>query len=64
MSRWNRVKALIMKEIINVWRDKKSRFAIIIPPILQLLILAHAATLEVKNIGITINNQDIGSYSP
>jgi ABC-2 type transport system permease protein len=60
---WQRIKALIIKELLNIWRDPKSRYALIIPPIIQLLILAHAATLEVNNIDVTIYNQDTGWYS-
>lgn len=52
-----------MKEILAVWRDPKSRFAMVIPPILQLFIFAHAITLEVNSISLGIYNQDLGWYS-
>ncbi len=58
-----RTKALIIKEILAVWRDKKSRFMLIAPPLVQLIILAHAATLDVTNISLGIYNQDKGWYS-
>lgn len=58
-----RIKALVVKEILAVWRDKKSRIALVAPPLMQLLILAHAATLEVKHITIGYVNQDSGWYS-
>ncbi|MBS0271365.1 MAG: ABC transporter permease [Proteobacteria bacterium] len=60
---WYRIKALIIKEILAVWRDKKSRFMLIAPPLVQLIILSHAATLEVLNISLGVNNQDNGWYS-
>jgi ABC-2 type transport system permease protein len=58
-----RIKALVIKEILAILRDKHSRVALIAPPIFQLLILAHAATLEVRNISIGVYNQDSGWYS-
>lgn len=60
---WYRIRALIIKEILAVWRDKKSRFMLIAPPLVQLVILSHAATLEVINISLGVNNQDNGWYS-
>lgn len=60
---WSSIKALIIKEILAVWRDKKSRFVLIGPPLMQLIIFAHAATLDVSNISIGIHNQDKGWYS-
>lgn len=60
---WPRIKALIIKEILAVWRDKKSRIVLIGPPLMQLIILAHAATLDVSNISIGIYNQDKGEHS-
>ena len=56
----NRVLVLIIKELIAVWRDKKSRFILIFPPIWQLFIFAFAATLDVKNVTIGILNRDNG----
>ncbi len=60
---WNRILALIHKEILAVWRDKKSRSMLIVPPLLQLLIFAYAATLDVKNVPIGILNRDYGAES-
>ena len=60
---WFRIKALIIKEILAVWRDKKSRIMLVMPPLVQLIILSHAATLDVNNISLGIYNQDSGWYS-
>ncbi len=57
---WNRVLSLIWKEILAVVRDPKSRLSIFVPPIIQLLIFAYAATLDVKNVPIGILNRDNG----
>lgn len=58
-----RILALLIKEFLAVWRDKKSRFTLIGPPIIQLFIFAWAATLDVKNVPIGILNLDQGQPS-
>jgi ABC-2 type transport system permease protein len=50
--------ALIRKEFLAIWSDKKSRMIIIIPPLLQLLLFSFAVTLEVKNISLGILDRD------
>src|SRR3972149_205099 len=55
-----RILALIIKELLAVWRDPKSRFAILLPPLIQLFIFTFAATLDVKNISMGILNRDNG----
>ncbi len=56
----HRVFSLIWKELLTVLRDKKVRFSILIPPIIQLCIFTFAATLDVKNVPIGILNKDHG----
>lgn len=63
LKAWPRIKALIIKEILAVWRDKKSRIVLIGPPLIQLIILTHAATLDVSNISVGVYNQDKGAHS-
>ncbi|MBX9703549.1 MAG: ABC transporter permease [Silvanigrellaceae bacterium] len=58
-----RILTLIYKEILAVWRDKKSRFVLIVPPILQLMVFSLAGTLDVKNVPIGILNRDSGAES-
>lgn len=58
-----RITTLIKKEILTFWRDKKSRVVLILPPLMQLLIFAFAATLDVKNVPIAIVNNDNGASS-
>lgn len=59
----NRILTLIHKELLAVWRDKKSRAVLIVPPLMQLFIFALAATLDVKNVPIGILNRDNGEHS-
>lgn len=57
-----RILALIIKEMLTLVRDKKSRTLLIGPPIVQLLIFAFAATLEVKNVSLAVFNEDAGRH--
>lgn len=49
-----RIISLIKKEFILIWKDPKSRMLIVVPPLLQLVIFAHAATMEVKNLDMAV----------
>ncbi len=49
-----RIKALIKKEFLTIFKDPKNRALIIMPPILQLFVFAQAITLEVRNIDISV----------
>ena len=54
---------LIQKELLQVLRNKTMLPIIFIVPIVQLLILVHAATLEMKNIDMYIVDKDLSSTS-
>lgn len=58
--RWKRIKSLLIKEMRTIWRDKKSRLILILPPLLQLFIFSLAATLDVKDVPIAVLNRDYG----
>jgi ABC-2 type transport system permease protein len=60
---WTRLIALIVKELLSVWRDKKSRFVLVVPPLVQLFVFSYAATYDVTNIRIAVFNQDAGAPS-
>lgn len=51
---FRRIMTLIKKEFLSIWRDKRSRMLLIAPPLMQLLIFAHAATMEVRNIDMVV----------
>lgn len=59
---FGRIAALIVKELLTLVRDPKSRTLLIGPPILQLLIFSFAATLEVKNVSLAVMNEDAGRH--
>jgi ABC-2 type transport system permease protein len=60
---WLRIRSLIIKELLAVWRDPKGRFVLLVPPVIQMLIFSYAATQEVKNVRIAVLNQDMGIYA-
>ncbi len=57
---WTRLLALIVKELLVVLRDPRSRAILIGPPVVQLLVFSLAATLEVKNVDLVVMNRDEG----
>jgi ABC-2 type transport system permease protein len=60
---FHRLKALIVKELLAILRDKRSRLLLVIPPLAQMVVFSFAATLEVKNVSIGILNNDGGQAS-
>ncbi len=55
-----RIVTLIIKELIGIWRDPKSRMTLLVPPVIQLVIFTFAATLDVKNVTMGVLNLDNG----
>lgn len=60
---FTRLRAQFVKEVLSLLRDPRSRMVVFVPPILQLLVFAFAATLEVRNVDIAVYNQDTGRWS-
>lgn len=57
---YKRILALIRKELLGVLRDRKIRFSLLMPPLIQLFIFTFAATLDVQNVTMGILNRDNG----
>jgi ABC-2 type transport system permease protein len=57
---WHRILALVVKEMLAVFRDPKSRFVLIVPPLLQMVVFSFAATQEVRNVRVAVFDQDGG----
>ncbi|OYY73209.1 MAG: antibiotic ABC transporter permease [Gammaproteobacteria bacterium 28-57-27] len=55
---WQRIIALSIKEFQALLRDPRSRFVIIIPPLLQLLVFSFAATFDLNHVPLAVYNQD------
>ena len=58
-----RLHAQVIKELLSLLRDPRTRVALIVPPILQLFVFSFAATLEVDNVKIAVVNEDAGRWS-
>ena len=57
-ANFQRLISLIIKEFHSVWRDKKSRALLFLPPVIQLFLFSHAATLDIDNISVAVLNED------
>ena len=55
-----RLRALMIKELLNILRDPKSRTVLIVPPIIQIFVFSFAMTMEAKNIHLGVVNLDAG----
>lgn len=53
-----RIRSLLIKEFIQLWRDKWGRFRLIVPPIVQLLLFGYAATFEVYHVSTAVLDLD------
>jgi len=60
---WQRLRALIVKELLAVFRDPRSRMVLIGPPLLQIFVFSYAATLDITNIDVAVLNRDAGRWS-
>ena len=55
-----RLRAQVVKEVLSILRDPRSRMVVLVPPLVQLLLFSFAATLEVRNVDIAVLDQDAG----
>jgi len=55
---WRRILALILKEFRAIWKDPKSRYIVIVPPLIQAVLFAQAATFEVTRVALGVWNED------
>jgi ABC-2 type transport system permease protein len=55
---FGRMKQMMIKEVIQVLRDKRMRFILIVPPIVQMLIFGYAATFEIRHVSTVVVDFD------
>ena len=60
---WRSIFALIVKELLTILRDKKSRMVLIGPPLIQLMVFGYAATYDLNQVPIAICNLDHSAAS-
>jgi ABC-2 type transport system permease protein len=53
-----RVTNILVKEFIQLWRDKWGRVRLIVPPLIQLLLFGYAATFEVYHVSTAVLDLD------
>jgi ABC-2 type transport system permease protein len=53
-----RITNMLIKEFIQLWRDKWGRFRLIAPPVIQLLLFGYAATFEVHHVSTAVLDLD------
>lgn len=53
-----RLREMLIKEFIQVFRDKRTRFLLFGPPIMQMLVFGYAATLEIRHIPTAVLDYD------
>jgi len=53
-----RLKQMLIKEFIQVFRDKRTRFVLLGPPIIQMLIFGYAATFEIRHVPTVVLDLD------
>ena len=52
------LKQMLIKEVIQVLRDKRTRFILFAPPIIQMLIFGYAATFEIRHVPTVVLDLD------
>lgn len=53
-----RLRALLGKEFLQLFRDSRMRFVLVVPPLLQLVLFGYAATFDVRHAEVAIVNYD------
>jgi len=60
---WRRFSALLAKEFVQLLRDPRMRFTLIVPPLIQLFVFGYAATFDVRHAEVAVVNHDDGQQS-
>ena len=55
---FGRLKQMLIKEFIQVFRDKRTRFILIIPPIIQMMVFGYAANYEIRHVPTVVLDLD------
>lgn len=53
-----RVAPIVIKEFLEISRDKAARFLLVVPPIIQMLVFGYAATFEVYHVSTSVLDLD------
>src|SRR5277367_2644939 len=53
-----RLRQILIKEFIHLFRDRHARFSLIVPPLLQMMIFGYAASYEVNRVSTAVLDFD------
>ncbi|KAA6183503.1 ABC transporter permease [Thiohalocapsa marina] len=56
----NQIIALVVKEFIALFKDKRARFVVIVPPLIQLLVFGYAASFDLNRVTYAVFDRDGG----
>jgi len=59
----HRIRILLVKELAQIKRDRSLLGILIVAPIFQLLIMGFAANTDIRDIQLTVRNNDHSHYS-
>jgi drug efflux transport system permease protein len=54
----SRLRQMLIKEFLQLFRDKRARLILIGPPIVQMLVFGYAATYEIRNVPVAVLDLD------
>jgi ABC-2 type transport system permease protein len=54
---WLRIREMVRKEFIQLFRDRTVRSIIVLTPLLQLLIFGYVVNYDIKNIRVSLNDE-------
>jgi ABC-2 type transport system permease protein len=55
---WQRLKSMLIKEFIQVFRNPRMRIILFLPPLVQLLVFGYAANTDIRNISLGVYDLD------
>ena len=58
-----RIRFIMIKEFIQVWRDRRLRIFLFLPPLIQLIIYGYATNFDIKNVPTAIYDEDHSAES-
>jgi len=54
---FQRLRQMLIKEFLQVLRDKRARTLLFLPPMIQMMVFGYAATFEIRNVTTAIVDQ-------
>jgi len=60
---WRRVREILRKEFIQMLRDKRMRFILVGPPLIQLIVFGYAASFDIHHIKVGVYDLDQSAVS-